>query len=129
MILSKEQPNIYPLLHQAFGVEWENGIIITYGDTVHCKYDLTPDKIAHEQVHVDQQRAQGKLFWWSMYLFSSKFRLDQELEAYRAEAAFIKERVRDRNLRAKCITDICRDLSGPMYGNIITFDEAKKILQ
>lgn len=106
MIFSKQIPPVYEKCHEQFGVNWSKGVIITYGDTIYCKYDLTPDKIAHESVHVKQQSKMDKDVWWDRYFSDSKFRLQQELEAYRAEANFIRRTVGDRNDRARLFRDI-----------------------
>jgi hypothetical protein len=125
---STGQPDIYPLLNKKFGVEWDNGVIITYGDTVHCKYHIPADKIIHENVHVKQQTDYGVKAWWDRYFIEEKFRLSQELEAYKAEAKFIKNNIKDRNGRYMFIHQMAKELSSSMYGNIITLDQALKEL-
>ena len=128
MILSKEKPQIYETLHKIFGVEWDNGVIITYGDTVYCKFDLGWDKRVHEAVHVRQQKEMGAEAWWNRYLEDTEFRLSQELEAYKEEVKFLRQNIKDRNQLFRAIRQVSLDLSGSMYGNIISYGEAFKIL-
>lgn len=124
---SKEKPEIYQTLHDKFGVEWENGIIITYGDTVYCKNPLRPDLVIHETIHCYQQEKDPKA-WWDKYLEDPKFRLSQEVEAYKAQIKFIKDVVKDREKRFKMIHMLRVDLSGPTYGNICTYNETRELL-
>lgn len=128
MKLSKEKPPIYQRCVDKFGVDWEKGVIFTYEDTIHCKFDLGPDKIIHEKTHIDQQKEYGVEKWWDRYLEDEKFRLSQELEAYKNEANFIKNNIKDRNKRFMFLHLIARDLSSSMYGNIITYQEVFKIV-
>lgn len=126
MILSKEIPPIYETLHKTFGVEWDSGIIITYGDTVYCKYDLPEQKLVHEQVHILQQKNPKE--WWEKYLLDPTFRLFQEMEAYRAETQYLKQTIKDRNKLALRVHHLCNDISSQMYGGIIPYKDAKEIL-
>lgn len=126
--ISNQIPDIYHICKEKWGVDWDKGVIFTWGETIHCKFPLSPSLIAHEMTHVEQQ-ANGVVLWWSKYLDDPAFRLSQELEAYRNQVNFIKQQVKDRNKKAVMIHEICQHLSGPMYGNIISFEEAKKKLQ
>lgn len=126
MKLSKQKPPIYEKCRQKFGVDWDKGIIITYGDTVYCKYDLPPDLIAHEAIHVKQQKYIGKDKWWEQYFSSPEFRLLQEVEAYTAQLKWAKQnysRQARRALFRKCVHDMAT-----LYGNMCTKEEAEKLL-
>lgn len=129
MILSTAIPPIYEECRQKFGVKWSDGIVIAYGDTIYCRNTLSPDVIAHEEVHLRQQAKIGKDVWWRRYLDDADFRLSQEKEAYIAQSKWYKKNVKDRELRFQCIDFIARDLSSSMYGNIITKEEAWNILK
>jgi hypothetical protein len=128
MKISTEKPPIWDEVAKVFPVKWEDGVIVTYGDTVYCKYPFSPLKMIHESVHIDQQAYAGKDNWWARYFSDEPFRLEQELEAYKAEVKEIKALIKDRNHRDKRIRTICNELSSPMYGNLITFSEAMSIL-
>lgn len=125
---SKETPPIYNEIRKYLKVNWDNGVIICYGDTAYCKYDIPPDKLAHESVHVEQQKDDPDK-WWNRYLKDVEFRKEQELEAYRFEADFIKRYVKDRNARWILLNDIAKDMSSSMYGGIWTFEEAQKLIK
>ena len=126
MKISHEIPEIYYKCHEVFGVEWDRGVIITYGSVVYCKFDLDWQKIVHEMTHVKQQKDPAA--WWERYFIDKEFRLSQELEAYQNEAKLIRQSIKDRNKKFMAIRQIALDFSGPMYGNIITYAEAFKLL-
>ena len=127
MKLSKEKPPIYEACAKKFGVNWKRGIIFTYGDTVHCRNTPSDQKLAHEQIHVNQQLSYGVKEWWSRYLEDVEFRLSQEVEAYRAEYKWIKKNVKSYLQREK-INQIVSDLSGYIYGNIVSSEEARNLI-
>lgn len=127
MKIIHEKPNIYDRLKERFNIDWDDGIIITYGEHVYCKFALPPEKIIHEEVHTNQQK-ESPNEWWNKYIDDPKFRLDQEIEAYLAEAKFIKKTVKDREKSFRLIRNICIDISSPIYGGIITYEKAWEIL-
>lgn len=133
MEISKEKPKIYDLLHDKFGVEWEDGIAITYGNVVYSKNDLRPDLKVHEQVHIDQQTFPGMSpeLWWKRYIDDSEFRLKQEVEAYREQVKFFQRNVglMSRNNRRHWISQLAKDLSGSMYGNVISYEKALLLIK
>lgn len=126
---SKEKPRIYKKLVKKFGIDWERGIIITYGNTVYCKYDLSPAKVIHESTHVKQQEAMGKWWWWRKYIKDANFRMSQEVEAYKNEVDFIRKTIKNREIVNKMLVQIARDLSSSIYGNLISYDEALKFVK
>lgn len=127
-IVIHEKPDIYGRLHEKFGVEWEDGVIITYQGSIYCKHELPKEKMIHENVHIVQQNFSGSNFWWDRYLEDSTFRLREEVEAYRAEAAYIQQNIKDRNKRYVMLRRICLDLASSMYGNICNAEEAKQYI-
>lgn len=128
MIFSTEKPKIYSKLHDKFGVDWDKGIIITCGETIHCKHQLQPQKVHHEVTHTLQQEEIGEDNWWTKYLSDVSFRLEQEVQAYEVEAKWIMDNVKDKNLRYELIRGIWIDLSSSIYGNIVTFEQAKTLI-
>lgn len=105
--------------------------VFTYGDTLYNPggWDISENLLVHEKVH---QRQQGKdpEGWWEKYMVDEHFRLSQEIEAYRKQyQAFRKSlgqySVLEKNRRQnEFLERIAKDLSGPLYGNIISFEEA-----
>jgi hypothetical protein len=123
---SHKKPPIYDACVKAFGVDWDKGIIITYGDTVHSKDDLPANLVAHESVHVTQQTSIGAEIWWRNFLADPKFRLSQEVPAYRAQWRFAKEnmsRDEQRSLKKWIIKSMVQ-----FYGGMCTKREAEDLI-
>lgn len=125
---SKEKPEIYEELHNKLKVDWDDDIIICYGDTIHCKVDISPEKVVHEVVHVKQQKKIGRDEWWRLYLDMPQFRLEQEIEAYTEEYKFIKRNIKNKEIVFKKLIHLAKDLSSKTYGDIITTDDAMSII-
>jgi hypothetical protein len=125
---SKEIPKIYYKLHDKFGVEWDDGVIIPWNDKIHCKFDLPEEKIVHEEVHLWQQRLKGPKAWFDKYISDPVFRLNQEVEACRAEVKWIESNVPDRNKRFKMIHAIATLLSGSVYGDLVSYQTAMELI-
>jgi len=130
VIYTKKKPEIYNRLDKEFGISKNDGIIITYGQTVYCKYDLPEHLKTHEKTHIIQQRHMGVEEWWNIYIANKSFRLNQELEAYRNQVKYLKEHTEEmtRNERKGWFKKIATDLSGHIYGNMISYDEAYKAI-
>lgn len=128
MKLVHEKPAIYQRLVDKFGINWDRGIIITYGDTVYCKTSIPPDLVVHESVHVEQQKKMGVEIWWDKYIAEPKFRLEQEIEAYRTQYRFVCANA-GRTIRRESQRNIARELSSSTYGSIISYQDALKIIQ
>lgn len=128
--LSKLPPEgIYKECQQRWGVDFDEGVVFTYGDTIHAKHPLTEDLLAHELTHVRQQTGMGKDLWWREFFEDDSFRFRQELEAYRAQYEWVKKNVKDRNEQARILRHCAYCLSGEMYGNMLTFQEALAVIK
>lgn len=133
MKIQTEYPPNYEEICKKFPeVRGKKNVVFTYGDTFYNPNGEPPSKdlVVHESVHVRQQTngwlSGGARRWWKKYFTDPEFRLGQELEAYRVQYKFAKENLKDRNELNKFLIRISRDLSSPVYGEIITFDEAYK---
>lgn len=127
--LSTVPPPVYERARELWGVDFDKGVVFTFGDTIHCKWPIPPDVLAHELVHVKQQTEQSKDYWWFKYFTDAEFRLEQELEAYRAQYQWIVKHVKDRNIRAKYLTHYAQCLSGEMYGKMLLQTDAIKLIR
>jgi len=125
--ISADKPPVYDRVKDAFGADWDDGLIITYGDTIHVKggVGLTKDLIAHEAVHVGQQTLYpgGVDAWWDRYLVDKDFRLSQEQEAYGVQLVVIRDEVNNKRKRLARIATIVHSLY-TFYGDMMTKDEA-----
>lgn len=118
-----EKPPIYQRVAKAFkltGLE-----IFCWGNIIYNpgRGHIAVQLIEHEKVHREQQ---GKDIegWWDLYLDSSEFRLSQEMQAHQREYrvyCLMNKRSKDR---AKYLDMIAARLASPMYGDIISKQQA-----
>lgn len=105
----------------------QHGIVFTYGDTLYnpSNSPIEDHLERHEEIHMKQQEEMGADEWWAEYLKNPKFRLEQEVEAYRAQYKLVYKTYgrADASFVLKQIAD---DLSGAMYGNILSRKQARK---
>lgn len=104
-------------------------VFFCYGDTIYNPAGVTIplELLAHEAVHSLQQEVQGVQVWWDLYLASTHFRFNQELEAHRVEY----EQYRAFNNRAfsrRYVSSIAERLSGPLYGGLGSKATAKRLI-
>lgn len=113
--------------------------VFCYGDVVHNPFNavITRDLEVHEAVHSAQQGKDPES-WWDKYISDSKFRLEQEIEAYGLQMFHLKTtkvkklddngREREMYIPSRVITwyleMIAKTLSGPLYGEIIDYHKA-----
>ena len=83
--------------------------------------------MVHEETHERQQALMGVVAWWDRYLIDDEFRLSQEVEAYRNQYAFIRENL-NRTERRRLLAFIVKDLCGPIYGNLVSKQEAENLI-
>lgn len=130
MKYSTEPPPIYARAQEMWGVRMEQGVVFTYGDTCHCLKGWIPDwLVPHEEVHVKQQSLISPAKWWEQYFTDPAFRLEQELEAYRVQYQWICKKHKDRATRFNWLQKMAKDLSGPMYGECVSFYQAVKLIR
>ncbi len=131
--ISHEKPeSFFKTLREKFGesADWDKGTVIAVGDTIYAKDDMPQSLIVHEVTHLEQQKKIGVEKWWNQYLNDGKFRLDQELEAYRAQAQHIKNDPKtSRQVYRSTVSWLAKGLSGSMYGNIISYEEALRLIK
>lgn len=126
MLIRHVKPKIWFLVKFFFpSADW-NGTIVTFGRTTHCKEQLTDTLVAHELVHQNQQRRNAVVasVWWFFYIIFPPFRFWQEIAAHRAEWQSCKILMSDRNQLAYFRDAIAKRLSGPLYGNMVSYRKA-----
>lgn len=122
-VLYQLPPNYEDICSHIPAVRKTKTIVFTYGDTVYVPsgQPMPDDLAAHEAVHVERQSNPAE--WWAKYLVDVQFRLDEELAAYRVQYAYAVEHY-GRDHRRALLTHMTKDLSGAMYGKLITRKEA-----
>lgn len=127
--ISAEKPPVYERIKELFNVDWDDGLIVTYGDTIHVKggIGLTKDLMAHEVTHVGQQTLypDGVEAWWERYFTDKGFRLEMEKEAYAMQIAIIRDEVKNRHKQLVRIATIVHSLY-TAYGDMMTKEEANE---
>lgn len=134
---STQKPPNWEMLMAAMPLmKWEDGIIVTYGDTYYSQRAIDDDHIVHEETHVRQQAAAGGAdAWWNKWLMDANFRLHEELEGYQNQYNYLRQKWMDlnrneRRLRLRKMAEwIATTLSGELYGRIITYDRALQLLK
>src|SRR3990167_7511232 len=133
MRIVNENPFFLKKLHQHGLYPNLKRTIFTFGDTIYNPggFKIHYFLLDHEKVHQKQQEdfVGGAEAWWDKYLEDKKFRLSQEIPAYKAQYKSICKNVKDKNKRNEILIDIARSLSSSTYGNIITISEAIKELK
>jgi len=125
---------VYKKAQEKWGVDLERDLMVmVYGKTMHkgFKYPIDPDLLVHEEVHVKQHTEYegGPAAWWERYLQDPEFRINQEVEAYRRQYEWLKENEPDRNKRFKILVLCAKNLSGPMYGEAISMQNAMNAIR
>lgn len=129
LIVSGYPPNI-EAIRKAFSLEGKSPVF-AYGHFLYNpnKLPIADHLMAHEETHERQQVKFGSVeLWWEKYIADAQFRLEQEQEAYMEQYRFVKRKIKDRNAVARFLHAIAVELSGMMYGNIISYDDAKQAI-
>lgn len=126
-VLKAYPPNYEQICSHIPAVRKNKHIVFTYGDTIYSPQgvNLPPDFLEHEETHVKRQSNPAE--WWAKYLSDVQFRLDEELIAYRAQYAYAVQHY-SRADRRMLLTSMVKDLSGAMYGKIVSKKEAIKLI-
>ncbi len=122
---------------KVFPVKGVPGILYAYGDRIYnpSGVKITPWIMAHESIHGEQQKDMSSYLsyanqvenWWEKYLLDPGFRLAQELPAHRAEWLEYKHVMHVMGDVSNGYLDlIAKRLSSPLYGNLLSYDEAKE---
>lgn len=151
MKIKYELPPIWDNVCVAFDVN-PGTTLFTYGDTIYNPGAVEPipdHLVVHEEVHAEQQNCKYVIkkssvgfsttpieikkmtpeLWWGKFLRDPVFRLDQEAQAYGAQYAFMCKTNKDRNHRYKTLWYLAGILSGSLYGNCTSRQEAVKLIQ
>ena len=92
---------------------------------IYTDNQLSPDLMIHEFCHLKQQQKVGITEWVYDFLEYPAKRLEYEVEAYKEQLRSIK----DRNHRDRVRRESARNLGSALYGNIVSPDEAFRLLK
>lgn len=118
--------NKFPLLERYRKVfpNTPKNVVYAYDNEIYCDSMPTVDVLVHETVHINRQNDLGLDVWVELYLTDTNFRLKEELLAYKKQLKVFP----DRNERYQMKIEFAKALSSQMYGSIISFEDALKIL-
>ena len=102
-------------------------MFFTYGDTIYGPEKPPEDVVFHEEVHrLQQAKVGGPDAWWQKYR-NPDFRLQQEVEAYRAQLRWLYSRM-VQPYRYSALVALARALRSPSYGFRVTESTALRLL-
>lgn len=120
-------PWCWPLIEMLNpAVRWGK-VMFAFGDTIYSPRKVRKEELVHERVHLRQQKYSKfyGLFVYLRYNISPKFRLQCELEAYRAELRYVRESADFTAGQYDLLSKAhARSLSSAVYGKIISYKEA-----
>ncbi len=125
MKIINEYPPNYAQVVQYLGSVEDSKPFFAYGDTIYnpFKQEITKDFEIHEETHSKQQGGNPHN-WWYKYLTEPEFRLEQEIEAYGTQYAYVKT-IANRKITDWLKENFAKALSGPLYGNLLTYHQAE----
>lgn len=131
MIILDRPPN-FEQIKAAFPKSENPGVLFAYDGCIYNPSGIAipPALIAHEEVHLREQRHVGANYWWEKYLTDSEFRYTEELLAHVAE--FNMQKVtKDRNFGAALLMRTAMRLVAPLYNYVPprTLQQAMKDLR
>lgn len=98
---------------------------LTFGTTIWTPGFISNDLVIHEQVHINQQKNWRRaIWWWIKYTLSPKFRLYQEIPAYRAQYEQLKMVYKNREDWHKIRESIAKIMSGEKYNHMVNYPTA-----
>ena len=129
MIIYERPPN-YDKIVKA-GMNPTPTTIYAWGDDIYnpSGNELSEDVLVHEAEHAKQQREIGRDKWWGRYLVDPSFRVEQEVEAYRAQWKFGCKSTKNREAHNLMLLGVASLLSSEIYGSRVTFQEAVRLIK
>jgi hypothetical protein len=127
-----DRPPNFDRIVKVFPHAAEPGVIFAYFPAIYVPSGMPlPDElVVHECVHLAQQQDRGgPESWWDRYMEDPGFRLQQEVEAHRAEYHALKAKYKDRNIRNRVLHKVALKLAAPLYGYQLTYADAKRLVQ
>ncbi len=125
-IVKDYPPNIHEIAKK---FKLHKGVVFTYGNKLYNPDDGPIDTalLIHEQTHTEQQGDDPES-WWKRYISDPKFRINQEVEAYQNQYQRMKRNIKNLVKLEQRLNMIAQDLSGEMYGSVMSFENAKRLI-
>lgn len=113
-MIKKGIPPNFAAISNIFPVD--DKTVYAYFPDIYSNYELTPDLILHEEVHLKVQEQMGVENWWKKYLEDPQFRFEQEVMAYATQYLYCKRTLKRKDSDAM-LTELSMALSSPQYGS------------
>lgn len=129
MEIVRDFPPIWDEIKATFDVVGRP-IIFAWGERIYNPTGvyIDPGLLAHEMMHGKRQGG-DIVGWWRRYIEDTRFRLDEEIPAHQAEYIARMKTAHNRTQRRSTEKMIAKRLSSPLYGNIISTAQARKLLK
>lgn len=130
MIIVNEPPPNYDEIVAAIPAAKNYGVFFAFGNRIFNPDNVSLDAslIAHERVHGDRQGDDPR-GWWRRYLDDQQFRFAEELIAHCIEWQHVRDNGGTRNERRAALAMIAKRLSSPLYGSLVSFESAKRMIK
>lgn len=132
MTVVLEQPPMIDAIAAAFPAARKPGTIFSWGAKLYnpSGVAISPALKAHEAVHGQRQGNTDDEVraWWERYIEDAAFRFDEELIAHRAEYRALCASTKDRNARARGLHVMAARLASPLYGGLVSYNEARRVI-
>lgn len=127
------KPPLFEEIAAAFPLARGPNVIFAWGDTIYNPNGgpIGPELEAHEAVHGMRQGGDIE-GWWRRYIEDPGFRLHEEIPAHVAQyRAFCVNHTKGnaRNQRRLYLHYVAKGLSSPLYGSLIHYDNARKLIK
>jgi len=119
-----KKPMLYFLIKLLFrDYNFNNGVIFSFGNKIYTNKELKIWKRGHEFIHCKQMKFSSiyAIIYFIKYLFLRKFRLKSELEAFQTEYLLLGK-------TEYALHELSLNLSGPLYGNLCSYHEARDLI-
>ena len=128
-------PPFWWWIHKQFPEALLDKQIFAFGNKIHWAHQfdgqaLSLDLIAHETTHLKQQGFSnfGAIKWWRRYAKDPQFRLEQEIEAMRAQMAMARTMTNNRQVLFELEMKQAGNLASPVYNNMVSVSEAYDLI-
>jgi hypothetical protein len=132
--IRRAYPPMIEMIDAAFSVRGKP-ILYAWGHTIYnpLGVEVGPELVAHEHVHAMRQGTDIE-GWWRRYITEPAFRLEEEIPAHVAEFKELcvihapKWQGSRRGLRRMLAGHVASKLSAPLYGGLISFEQARRTI-
>jgi hypothetical protein len=127
-----EEPPLFAELDAAFHIKGKP-VIFCFGDVIYnpMRVPVSRELGVHEAVHSSRQGDTEEMVfaWWRRYIAEPQFRFYEEMLAHQAEYRAFRANHRGVSERDRALHQISQRLASALYGNMVSWKEAKRLLR